>query len=443
MAQKLGKPALCRLCGRRFEAEPGAACPSCGRRRIIAHPELHILSIAHLDCDAFFAAIEKRDDPSLADRPVIVGGGARGVVTTACYVARTFGVRSAMPMFKALKACPDAVVVKPNFAKYADAARAVRLLMEQATPLVEPLSIDEAVLDLAGTERLHKRSPAETLHALQRDIKNEIGITVSIGLSANRFLAKLASDFDKPEGFSVIGAKEAEAVLKPMPVTAISGVGAVFATRLAQDGYRTIGDLQRADAAFLRSRYGDVGARLADLSRGHDARLVRPERETKSVSSETTFNADISDRVDLEAILWTLCERTASRMKEKGLAGRTATLKLKTAAFAVISRSRQLAEPSNLARVLFDAVQPLLAAEAGRAAYRLIGAGYSALEPAGAEKQPLLFADQTERLRKEEEAIDKIRRRYGDDAIALGRSRAAKLGRSNAAGAKVDRDGTS
>ncbi len=429
MGQKQGKLGLCRTCGKRFEAAPGDACPGCGGRRIIVHPELFTLTIAHLDCDAFFAAIEKRDDPSLADRPVIVGGGARGVVTTACYVARTFGVRSAMPMFKALKACPEAVVVKPNFAKYAEAARAVRRLMERATPLVEPLSIDEAVLELAGTERLHQRSAAETLQALQRDIKHEVGITVSIGLSANRFLAKLASDFDKPEGFSVIGVGDAEAVLRPMPVTAISGVGAVFAKKLADDGYRTIGDLQRSEAAFLRKQYGDMGARLADLARGRDARFVSPERETKSVSSETTFNSDIVDRVELEAILWGLCERTAFRMKAKGLSGRTATLKLKTTDFDVITRSRQLAAPSNLARALFDAVQPLLAAETGHTAYRLIGAGYSGLEPAGARKQPLLFADPGERRRQEEEAIDKIRRRFGDDAIALGRSHAAKLRR--------------
>lgn len=443
MGQTPTKPGLCRHCGKRFEAAPGAPCPGCGGRRIIAHPELFTLTIAHLDCDAFFAAIEKRDDPSLADRPLIVGGGVRGVVTTACYVARTYGVRSAMPMFKALRACPEAVVVKPNFAKYAEAARAVRELMERATPLVEPLSIDEAVLDLSGTERLHQRSPAETLQALQRDIKREVGITISIGLSANRFLAKLASDFDKPEGFSVIGAGEAETVLKPMPVTAISGVGAVLAKKLSGDGYRSIGDLQRAEASFLQQQYGDLGARLAELARGRDARLVSPERETKSVSSETTFNSDIADKDELKAILWTLCERTASRMKAKGLVGRTATLKLKTAAFDVITRSRQLPEPSNLARKLFDALEPLLAAEAGRTAYRLIGAGYSNLEPMADEKQPLLFADPSERYRHEEQAIDDIRRRFGEDAIALGRSHAAKLRRLKSTGKKADPNGKS
>ncbi len=414
------------------------ACPVCGSRRIIAHPALFELTIAHIDCDAFYAAIEKRDDPSLADRPVIVGGGVRGVVTTACYVARTYGVKSAMPMFKALKACPGAVVIKPNFKKYAEAARQVRALMESATPLVEPVSIDEAFLDLSGTERLHRRSPAETLIALQREIKREVGITVSVGLSANKFLAKLASDLDKPEGFSVIGATDAAARLAPMPATAIWGVGAVFAKKLAQDGFTTIGDLQRADAAFLRARYGDMGARLADLSHGRDARHVTTEREAKSVSAETTFNTDLTDRAELEAILWSLCERAAGRMKSKRLAGRTATLKLKTASFDVITRSRRLPEPSNLARVLFEATQPLLAA-APRAAYRLIGAGYSDLLPDEAAPQGSLFAGAGERHRREEAAIDAIREKFGQDAIAFGRAHAAlKRKRS-----KESQDGTS
>lgn len=432
---------LCRACGARIAAASKALCPSCGSRRIITHPELFELSIAHIDCDAFYAAIEKRDDPALADRPVVVGGGRRGVVTTACYVARTYGVKSAMPMFKALKACPDAVVVKPDFKKYAEVARAVRDLMEHATPLVEPLSIDEAFLDLAGTERLHGRSPAETLLALQRTIKSEIGITVSVGLSVNKFLAKLASDLDKPEGFSIIGGAEARGVLAPMPASAIWGVGAVFARKLEQDGIRTIGDLQRAATETLIGRYGEAGARLATLARGQDSRNVTPIRETKSVSAETTFNSDIADRGELEAILWTLCERTAARMKAKGLVGRTATLKLKTSVFQIITRSRRLAEPSNLARSLFDALQPLMTNAPEKASYRLIGAGYSDLAPIGDAHQEALFIDGSERLRKEEEAIDAIRKRFGEDAIALGRGLGAKLGARRPARQKAARDG--
>jgi DNA polymerase-4 len=433
--------AVCRDCGARFAAAAAGPCPACGARRVITHPELFGLTIAHLDCDAFYAAIEKRDDPSLADRPVIVGGGVRGVVTTACYIARTYGVRSAMPMFKALKACPDAVVIRPDFTKYSEAARAVRALMERATPLVEPVSIDEAFLDLAGTERLHGRAPAETMLALQGDIKREIGITVSIGLSANKFLAKLASDLDKPEGFSVIGLSDAAARLAPMPVTAIWGVGAVFAKKLAADGFRVIADLQRADASFLRARYGDMGARLAELSHGKDNRAVSVDRETKSVSAETTFNADIADRAELEAILWTLCERTSARMKAKGFIGRTATLKLKTTDFDVITRSRQLPEASNLAHTLFDATQPLLAA-APRVSYRLIGAGYSDLATGEAAPQASLFGDANARHRREEAAVDAIREKFGANAIAFGRAHAAIKLKRGARKDKAESDGS-
>lgn len=443
MAKNAGKPWCCRDCGVRNGDACEPPCPRCGSRRIISHPELFRLAIAHLDCDAFYASVEKRDDPALADRPVIVGGGVRGVVTTACYVARTFGVRSAMPMFKALEACPEAVVIKPDFQKYSAAARAIRDLLERATPLVEPVSIDEAFLDLAGTERLHGRSPAETLIWLQAEIKRAVGITVSVGLSVNKFLAKLASDLDKPAGFSVIGGDEAPAILAPMPATAIWGVGAVFAKKLGQDGYRTIGDLQRADRAVLAARYGELGHRLAELSWGRDTRPVSPDHETKSVSSETTFNIDISDRKELEAILWSLCERTAGRMKAKGLTGRTATLKLKTAGFEVLTRSKRLPAPSNLARTLFEATQPLLAASARDLRYRLIGVGYSGLEPASIDPQATLFASESERHRKEEAAIDAIREKFGDDAIALGRAHAAKKTRTRQNSAKAPNDGTS
>lgn len=438
MAEKSVNSALCRDCRSRI-AQAGQACPACGARRIIAHPELFALSIAHLDCDAFYAAIEKRDDPTLADRPVIVGGGVRGVVTTACYVARTYGVRSAMPMFKALKACPDAVVIRPDFGKYAEAARRVRALLARSTPLVEPVSIDEAFLDLSGTERLHRRSPAETLLALQADIKRDVGITVSIGLSANKFLAKLASDLDKPEGFSVIGESEAPARLAPMPVTAIWGVGAVLGRKLAQEGFRTIGDLQRADPAFLVARCGDMGIRLSAFAFGRDARSVTADHETKSVSAETTFNQDISDREELESVLWTLCERASTRMKAKSLEGRTAALKLKTSAFEIITRRRRLPEPSNLAHTLFDATRSLLAA-APRTTYRLIGAGYADLIAAASAPQASLFSGD-ERHRREEAAVDAIREKFGSHAIAFGRAYAAQASRSNSPDDDARNDG--
>jgi DNA polymerase-4 len=421
-----GIPALCLDCGATPNRSPGDQCPKCARRRIISHPELFSLSVAHIDCDAFYASIEKRDNPALIDRPVIVGGGVRGVVTTACYIARTYGVRSAMPMFRALAACPEAVVIKPNFPKYSFVARQIRELMGQLTPAVEPVSIDEAFLDLAGTQRVHKKPPAAALAHLQNQIRDEIGITVSVGLSYNKFLAKMASDFDKPRGFSVIGAAEAKIVLSAMPVSAIWGVGAIMSKRLNADGFRTIGDLQKADATSLARRYGEIGLRLADLSHGRDPRRVAPKRETKSVSSETTFNSDIRNVEDLEDILWRLCERTSSRMKEKKIAGRVVTLKLKTSEFKTITRRTTLPQASNLARTAFDVARLMLAEAAGARSYRLIGVAYSDLSVAETGAQTEMFTENEEKLRREENAIDVIRRKFGEDAIALGRNYAKK-----------------
>lgn len=419
-------PTLCLDCGAMPNHPSGGRCPTCASRRIASHPELFSLSIAHIDCDAFYASIEKRDDPALADRPVIVGGGVRGVVTTACYVARTYGVRSAMPMFRALAACPEAVVIKPNFQKYSSVARQIRELMGRLTPIVEPVSIDEAFLDLSGTERIHKKPPAASLAHLQKQIKREIGITVSVGLSCNKFLAKMASDFDKPHGFSVIGAAEAKDLLSAMPVGAIWGVGAITARRLNFDGFVTIGDLQKADAASLVRRYGEIGSRLVDLSHGRDRRRVSPQRETKSVSSETTFNSDIRDLKELEDILWRLCERTSSRMKSGNFTGRVVTLKLKTPDFKTITRRATLPHPSNLARTAFEVARTMLGEAAGARAFRLIGVGYSELSPDTTTAQTELFGENEEKLKREENAIDAIRRKFGDDAIALGRNYAKK-----------------
>lgn len=426
MADILASFTLCLDCGTDSNQPAGALCRACASRRIIHHPELSTLTIAHVDCDAFYASIEKRDDPALADRPVIVGGGVRGVVTTACYIARTYGVRSAMPMFKALQACPHAVVIKPNFSKYSSVGREVRAMMEQLTPLVEPVSIDEAFLDLSGTARVHRMPPSAALARLQRDIRREIGITVSIGLSCNKFLAKIASDFDKPNGFSVIGLAEAKSVLARLPVHAIWGVGAVMAKRLNADGLMTIADLQKSDSASMARRYGEIGLRLADLSHGRDRRRVQPSRETKSVSSETTFNVDIRDRAELEDILWRLSERTSSRMKTKGLVGRVITLKLKSVDFRTITRRVTLPRPSNLARIAFDVARPMLAEASNGRPFRLIGIGYSDLSRDAGSDQPDMFPGPEDKISREEAAIDLIRLKFGDDAIALGRNYAKK-----------------
>jgi DNA polymerase IV len=392
-------------------------CPACGSPRLVRHAEVDRLTIAHVDCDAFYATIEKRDNPSLVDRPVVVGGGKRGVVAAACYVARTYGIRSAMPMFEALRRCPHAVVVKPNISKYSKVGREVRRAMLALTPLVEPLSIDEAFLDLTGTERLHGMSAARVLARFAAQVERELGITVSIGLSSNKFLAKIASDMDKPRGFAVLGPDEAAAFLAPRPVGFIYGVGAVSAAKLAADGYRLIADLQRAEEADLIRRYGEEGARLWHLARGIDARTVDPEQDTKSISAETTFERDIGDFRPLEHHLWDLTERVSARLKANGLAGSTVTLKLKSADFKIRTRARALGHPTQLAARIFAAGRDLLAHEVGTTKFRLIGIGVSHLEDAAGDD----LADLIDRRTAEaEHAVDRLRAKFGKDAVVKG-----------------------
>jgi len=396
---------------------PSRRCAACGSPRLLRHDELDRLAIAHIDCDAFYAAIEKRDDPTLAAEPLIVGGGKRGVVATCCYIARTFGVKSAMPMFEALRLCPQAKVIRPNFEKYSKVGRDVRQMMFALTPLVEPLSIDEAFLDLSGTARLHGMSPAKALARFAGEVENNIKITVSIGLSCNKFLAKIASDLDKPRGFAVLGADEAPAFLAPKPVSFIYGVGKASAARFARDGFVRIADLQRVSEIELMRRYGEEGRRLARLARGIDARRVSAERETKSVSSETTFEHDMSDFRALERLLWSLSEEVSARLKQKELAGATVTLKLKTADFKIRTRARSLDAPTQLARRIFAAARGLLEREADGTRYRLLGVGLSALAPA-ADADPADLVDGRAALA--EHAVDSVRARFGEAAVMRG-----------------------
>jgi DNA polymerase-4 len=388
---------------------------------VVSHADLHDLSIAHLDCDAFYAAIEKRDDPSLADKPVIVGGGKRGVVSTCCYIARIDGVRSAMPMFKALKLCPKAVVIKPRMAKYVEEGRRVRALMRDLTPLVEPLSLDEAYLDLSGTEKLHGQSPAKTMAALAKRIETEIGITVSIGLSCNKFLAKLASELDKPRGFAVIGAAEAVAFLRDKPVGMIRGAGAALQARLAKDGITRIGQIQDADQRDLARRYGSTGLWLYRLAHAQDTRAVDPSGEMKSISSETTFDENITRFDELEKILWRQCERVSARAKAMDLGGRTVVLKIKTADFKIRTRSVSLDAPTQLADRIFRVAREALRREADGTSYRLLGAGLHNICAAGeCDPDDLIDRDAGKRA-KAEHAMDKVRARFGGDAVAKGR----------------------
>jgi DNA polymerase-4 len=395
-------------------------CLHCRSPRLLRHPEMHYLSTAHLDCDAFYAAIEKRDDPSLRDRPVIVGGQHRGVVSTACYIARIRGVKSAMPMFQALKLCPDATVIPPDMAKYAAVGKQVREVMLAFTPLVQPLSVDEAFLDLAGTERLHGRSAAYSLAVLARRIETEIGITVSIGLSHNKFLAKMASDLDKPRGFSVIGRAETLGFLAVRPVGAIWGVGKAMQAQLAKDGITMIAQLQSREKADLMKRYGMLGARLYHLARGEDARHISPDEDTKSISAETTFDVDMSDYKALERLLWQMSEKVSRRAKKERLAGSTVTLKLKTAEFKIRTRNVSFQDATVLADRIFSAAQPLLKREATGTAFRLLGVGLSHLreiEPADAA--PTLDARAATRA-KAEHAIDRLRQKFGNSAVERG-----------------------
>ncbi len=410
--------ALCRDCLWSDEAKP-ARCPSCGSPRVVGHTELDQLSIAHMDCDAFYASVEKRDDPSLRDKPVIVGGGKRGVVTTACYIARMSGPRSAMPMYKALELCPNAVVIKPDFAKYKTASRQIMAKLEALTPLVQPLSLDEAWIDLSGTERLHGAPPAMLLARAQKEIEAEVGITVSVGLAPNKFLAKIASELDKPRGFSVIGATEAKELLAPKAVSILPGVGPAFTKSLEQAGYRTVGDLSRAGAKALADRFGVHGLRLSRLAEGTDTRAVDPDQQRKGISSETTFEHDLSTLEDLEAILLRLCETVTIQARRGEVAGRVATLKLRTPDFKILTRRRTLESPTQTTHSLYDAARGLLKSEVNGRSFRLIGVGLSDLLEADAVEADF-FSGEARRL-SGEKAVDSLRAKFGARSVVAGR----------------------
>ena len=414
-------PSLCRDCLTAFES--GARCPKCRSPRVLSHPELFTLSIAHMDCDAFYASVEKRDDPSLAGKPVIIGGGKRGVVSTACYVARIRGVRSAMPMFQALKLCPDAVVIHPRGSYYAAVSRQIRTLMDELTPAIEPLSLDEAFLDMTGTERLHHAPPAVMLARLVKRMEDELGLSGSIGLSHNKFLAKIASDLDKPRGFSVIGRAETEAFLQGKPVRMIWGVGDAMQASLERAGIRTFTDLLRWEKPDLHARFGAMGDRLWHLARGQDSRRVSAQAPMKSISNETTFFEDTADADLLDGHLWRLSEKVSDRAKAKGIAGRVVTVKLKRADFRALSRRVSLGEPTQSADRIYRTARALFDIVAGEGPFRLIGVGLSELGQAtGAELSGDLLDPQAAKRQAAEHATDAIRARFGEGAILKGRA---------------------
>jgi len=410
-------PAFCRDCD--TELQETGLCPGCGGARIVRHPELFDLAIAHIDCDAFYASVEKRDRPDLADQPVIVGGGTRGVVTTCCYVARLYGVRSAMPMFKALALCPKAVIIQPDMAKYVAVSEQVRALMDQLTPLVRPLSIDEAVLDLSGTEALHKCPPAITLNRFARQVERSIGITVSIGLSHNRLLAKLAAERGKPRGFYVFGA-EAAARLAPEPVSVLPGIGPAQAKRLSALGLTQIGQLASLSERQARQKLGEEGPALAARARGEDTREVHTRHISKSVSAETTFDTDIATQAGLEPYLWLLCEKLGRRLRAEEVAAAGIVLKLKTADFASRTRALRLANPTQLPETLFEHAKTLLTREINGAAFRLIGIGAAPLADPALADQGDLADTATPRRAARQAAIDSLRNRFGNQIVTRG-----------------------
>jgi DNA polymerase-4 len=414
-------PILCRDCLAHPPAGP--RCPECGSPRLLSHPELFDLDIAHMDCDAFYASVEKRDNPDLADKPVIIGGGRRGVVSTACYIARIRGVRSAMPMFQALKLCPEAVVLKPRMEAYGEASRAIRAMMEDLTPAVEPLSLDEAFMDLSGTRRLHGAPPAVMLARLILRMKSELGLSGSIGLSHNKFLAKLASDLDKPRGFAVIGKGETADFLRDRPVRLIWGIGPAARDSLDRAGIRSFADLLRWDRAALTARFGSMGDRLWHLARGEDHRRVSAHEPVRSISNETTFFEDTADPYLLDGHIWRLAEKVSDRAKARQLAGRVVTLKLKRADHQLLSRRVSLRDATQMADRIYRTARGLLNTTGNHGPYRLLGVGLSELCAASeADKSGDLLDPGAARRSDAERAADAIRRRFGPLAITKGRT---------------------
>ena len=414
-------PSLCRKCFNTFNEE--GRCPRCSSPLVVSHSELFDLNIAHMDCDAFYASVEKRDNPDLADKPVIIGGGRRGVVSTACYIARIRGVKSAMPMFKALEKCPDAVVIRPRMKIYAEISQQIRAMMNDITPLVEPLSLDEAFMDMSGTHKLHGAPPAVMLAKLMDRISDNLGLTGSIGLSHNKFLAKIASDLNKPNGYSIIGEAETSSFLKDKSIRLIWGVGASTQKSLEKSGIRTFLDLLRWDRKDLVSKFGSMGDRLWFLARGQDARVVSNSDRIKSISNETTLNENTSNMRVLEGHLWRLCEKVSSRAKSKGLAGNIMILKLKSSNHKIITRRVTLRDPTYLADVLFRSTYPLMEAAIENGPFRLVGAGLSGLCLASqAQREPELLDDGALNRIKVERVTDEIREKFGDEAMIKGRS---------------------
>nr|WP_274388026.1 DNA polymerase IV [Salsipaludibacter albus] len=367
----------------------------------------------HADMDAFYASVEQRDDPDLRDRPVVVGGASgRGVVAAASYEARHFGIRSAMPMVQARRLCPDLVVVTPRFDVYRDVSRDVMTILRSFTPLVEPLSLDEAFLDVAGAVRLFG-PPDRIAAAIRTQVHDQVGLAVSVGVAPTKSLAKLCSDMAKPDGLLHVTAEEAPGFLRPLPVSRLWGAGPKTVERLHDYGLRTIGDVAGCDVGLLVRLLGtDRGRGLHDLAHGRDPRRVVPHEPAKSVSNETTFEHDVDDPAELHRVLLRLAAKVGSRLRAAELSGRTVSLKLRFATFKTITRSTTLDVPTDATRVIATEATALLdALRLERVRVRLLGVGVSNLATGDASRQLELDAD--ERWKSVDAVTDAVRARFG------------------------------
>jgi DNA polymerase-4 len=381
---------LCRDCGGMDDAGGREICGACGSRRVLAHPELGMLAIAHVDCDAFYASVEKRDRPELAEQPVLIGGRQRGVVATCCYVARRYGVRSAMPMGRALALCPDAVVIRPDMEKYKQVSQQIRLLMQAAARLVEPVSIDEAYLDFSAMERAEP--PARGLARLALQVERKLGVTVSIGLGPNKMLAKVASELDKPRGFRIIGATDAMAVLGPMPIRTLPGVGPVMARRLEDLGLHKIADLWTVNDDDLVHRFGVWARRLLRFAHGEDLRKIGGgSHKSVTIGAETTFNHDLASLDEIGNELRQLCDLVARRLIKADRAASNLTLKLRRSDWLTITRAARLHDPTQRAETIWQAVLPVLAGELDGSRFRLVGVTATQLVAGRLADPPDLF----------------------------------------------------
>jgi DNA polymerase-4 len=383
--------------------------------------------ILHVDLDAFYASVEQLADPTLAGRPVVVGGlGPRGVVSAASYEARTFGIQSAMPMARARRACPDAVFLAPRFDAYEAASRDVMAIFNAFTPLVEPLSLDEAFLDVRGAHRLHG-SGAEIAIAIRARVQQETGLHASVGVATTKFLAKIASDLSKPDGLIVVAPGEELAFLHPLPVERLWGVGPATRRRLERFGVRTIGDLAAMpEDTLVRSIGVAHGQHLHALAWNRDERSVEPVRQVKSIGNEETFPRDITDRATLEGELVRLADRVAGRLRKSQHVGRTVQLKVRFADFRTITRSRTLAEATDLAVDITRVTTELLTLIDIAEGIRLLGVSMQQLESADAVQGALLLDEESspsgsETTRSQrgalERSVDRVRARYGDAAV--------------------------